>query len=72
MAKFSKSDDEFLVVFLGRGKGEEKAGFGNVFFGLLAMAIVMIVFVGLINDLEKKSMTISPKQPPGYTLRNVI
>lgn len=72
MAKFSKSDNEFLVVFLGREKGEEKAGFANVFLGLLAMAIVMIVFVGLINDLEKKSRTIIPKQPPNYTLRNVI
>ncbi len=72
MAKFSKSENEFLVVFLGREKGEEKAGFATVFVGLLAMAIVMIIFVGLINDLEKKSMMISPKQPSGYTPRNVI
>jgi hypothetical protein len=72
MAKFSKNDDEFLVVFLGRRKNSEDAGFANVFFGLLAMAIVMMVFVGLMNDLEEQSRMINLKQQPEYSLRDTI
>jgi hypothetical protein len=72
MAKFSKNNDEFLVVFLGRREGDNNEGAANVFFGLLGMAIVMMLFVGLINDLEKQSRMMRPTESSSYTPRNVI
>lgn len=56
MFKSSRDDDQIFVVFMGSRNGNADASgeFANAFLGVLAVAIVLIVFVGLVNDSERR------------------
>jgi hypothetical protein len=56
MFKSSRDDDQIFVVFMGsrNGTADASSEFANAFLGVLAVAIVLIVFVGLLNDSERR------------------
>uniref|UniRef100_A0A832H3I9 Uncharacterized protein n=1 Tax=Oscillatoriales cyanobacterium SpSt-402 TaxID=2282168 RepID=A0A832H3I9_9CYAN len=56
MFKSSKDDDQVFMVFFGTRNGTEDDTneCTSVFLGILAVAIVMMLFVGLVNDSERR------------------
>ncbi|EKQ68906.1 hypothetical protein OsccyDRAFT_3459 [Leptolyngbyaceae cyanobacterium JSC-12] len=65
MFKSSKDDDQVFMVFFGTRNGTEDNPneCTSVFMGILAVAIVMMLFVGLINDSERRRFQYQDARP---------
>ncbi len=65
MFKSSKDDDQVFMVFFGTRNGTEDNPneCTSVFMGILAVAIVMMLFVGLINDSERRRFQYQDVRP---------
>ncbi|MDX2241349.1 MAG: hypothetical protein NW224_11745 [Leptolyngbyaceae cyanobacterium bins.302] len=67
MFRASRDDDQMLMVFFGTRNGvEDNSGFASAFVGVLALAIVMMVFVGLLNESEQRRLRQYTPQPVFY------
>lgn len=63
--KDSKNDDQVFMLVVGAGtrpRDDEQQGLGNTFAGLLAIAISMVVVVGLLKDAERQRWQDQPMQ----------
>lgn len=56
MSRSAKDDDQVFVVFMGSRNRTPDASseVSNAFLGVLAVAIVLMVFVGLVNDADRR------------------
>ena len=63
--KDSKNDDQVFMLVVGTGtrpRDEDHHGLGNTFAGLLAIAIAMVVVVGLLKEAEQQRWSDQPMQ----------
>ncbi len=56
MSRSSRDDDQVFVVLMGsRNRAPDpNSEVSNAFLGVLAVAIVLMVFVGLVNDADRR------------------
>lgn len=66
MFRNSRDDGQMFMLVIGAGArngGDENNEFANAFLGILAVAIVMMVFVGLLNDYDRRRFQDQFAQP---------
>ncbi|MBF2026441.1 MAG: hypothetical protein IGS48_06700 [Oscillatoriales cyanobacterium C42_A2020_001] len=65
MFKSSKDDDQVFMVFFGTRNGvdDDNGECTSAFMGIFAVAIVMMLFVGLINDSERRRFQYQNARP---------
>jgi len=67
MFRSSRDDDQIFVVFMGSRNGADSGSeVANAFLGVLAIAIVLMVFVGLVNDSERRRLRQWSTQPTQF------
>lgn len=64
MSKTSRDSDQVFVVWMGTRNGADANNEGgNLFLGAFAIAIVLMVFVGLLNEADRQRMRDWNTQP---------
>lgn len=70
MSNNLNDDDQFLVLFLGTKRNTEPSNsFGTTLVGILTIAIVLMIVVALLNDVERNRRQFQPVQPDYATRR---